>query len=92
MEDRLRLATAPAERLDAIREHRNRMLSHEQTTLAYARSEQIRVTDSLKVKYYRLEADQLLAEAGFDPAKEPPVAAPEANPAAPPPPPPPASR
>lgn len=83
-EDRLRLATTPAERLDAIREHRNRMVVHERLTGDSARAGSGRVLDALKGRYYRLEADQLLAEAGVDPVKEPPVTAPEDNPESPP--------
>jgi RNA polymerase sigma factor (sigma-70 family) len=75
MEDRLRLADAPGARLDAIREHRNRMISLERQIRRYTEAEKpIQPAEVFKVKYYRLEADQLLSEAGADPAKEPPVA------------------
>ena len=74
MEDRLRLADTPVERLDAIREHRNRMISFEREIRPLVEARQCAPADPLKVKYYRLEADQLLAEAGVDPTKEPPVA------------------
>jgi RNA polymerase sigma factor (sigma-70 family) len=74
MEDRLRLADNPGERLDAIREYRNRMISFEREIRPQVEARQCAPADPLKVKYYRLEADQLLAEAGVDPAKEPPVA------------------
>ena len=75
MEDRLRLADTPGARLDAIREHRNRMISLERQIRRYTEAEApIQPAEAFKVKYYRLEADQLLAEAGVDPAKEPPVA------------------
>jgi RNA polymerase sigma factor (sigma-70 family) len=75
MEDRLRLADTPGARLDAIREHRNRMISLERQIRRYTEAEKpIQPAEAFKVKYYRLEADQLLAEAGVDPAKEPPVA------------------
>ena len=73
MEDRLRLAATPGERLDAIREHRNRMAMLEQVMGRYAAVGQGRSSDGLKGKYYRLEAHQFLAEAGGDPEKEPPV-------------------
>ena len=73
MEDRLRLAATPGERLDAIREHRNRMAMLEQVMGRYATVGQGRNSDGLKGKYYRLEAHQFLAEAGGDPEKEPPV-------------------
>jgi hypothetical protein len=75
MEDRLRLADTPGARLDAIREHRNRMISLErQIRRSTEAGATIQPAEAFKVKYYRLEADQLLAEAGVDPAKEPPVA------------------
>jgi RNA polymerase sigma factor (sigma-70 family) len=75
MEDRLRLADTPEARLDAIREHRNRMISLERQIRRYTESEApIQPAEAFKVKYYRLEADQLLVEAGVDPANEPPVA------------------
>jgi hypothetical protein len=89
MEDRLKLAATPAQRLDAIREHRNRMILHERMVSAYTRAGQGRLAEAMEAKYYRLEADQLLSEAGADPAKEPPVAEPEKD-AAPQPPSPPA--
>jgi hypothetical protein len=86
MEDRLRLADTPGARLDAIREHRNRMISLErQIRRSTEAGATIQPAEAFKVKYYRLEADQLLAEAGADPAKEPPVAEPKASPAPPPP-------
>jgi hypothetical protein len=74
MEDRLWLADTPGARLDAIREHRNRMISLERQIRRYTEARQYSPGEAFKVKYYRLEADQLLAEAGIDPAKEPPVA------------------
>jgi RNA polymerase sigma factor (sigma-70 family) len=78
MEDRLRLARTPEERLDAIREHRNRMIVHEGSARRqYEFARVSSLAESLKFKYYRLEADQLLAEAGVDPDKEPPPAEPE---------------
>jgi RNA polymerase sigma factor (sigma-70 family) len=73
MEDRLRLAATAGERLDAVREHRNRMAMLEQVMGRYAAVGQGRSSDGLKGKYYRLEAHQFLAEAGGDPEKEPPV-------------------
>jgi RNA polymerase sigma factor (sigma-70 family) len=90
MEDRLRLARTADERLDAIREHRNRMVVHERLTRKQVEATQLTPADALKFKYHRLEADQLLAEAGVDPEKEPPAADPEGatapSPSAPPPP------
>jgi hypothetical protein len=88
MEDRLRLDTTPAERLAAIREHRNRMIALQRLMGRAAETGQAKISDGLKGRYYRLEADQLLAEAGADPAKEPPGAEPKWNPAPAPPAPP----
>lgn len=84
MEDRLRLATNAAARLDAIREHRNRMITHERLVRGYTDAGQGRVSEALEARYFRLEADQILAEAGVDPAKEAPVAEPHPGPALPP--------
>ena len=56
MEDRLRLAETPGQRLDAIREHRNCMAMLEQVMGRYAAAGQARASDGLKGKYYRLEA------------------------------------
>ncbi len=88
MEDRLRLAATPGERLDAIREHRNLMIAFERMTTQWASTGQARISDGLKGKYHRLEADQLLTEAGGDPAKEAPAPEPKQQPASPPPAPP----
>jgi hypothetical protein len=88
MEDRLRLAATPGERIDAIREHRNLMIVFERMTTQWASTGQARVSDGLKGRYHRLEADQLLAEAGGDPAKEAPPPEPKRAPGAPPPAPP----
>ena len=55
-------------RLAAIREHRDRMRVMERLVREYARTGQGRGSDSLKATYYRLEADQLLVEAGGDDA------------------------
>jgi RNA polymerase sigma factor (sigma-70 family) len=73
MEDRLRLAATPAERLDAIREHRNLMVVFEIVMESSAEAGRGPSSAALKGKYYRLEADQLITEAGGDPAKEPPA-------------------
>ena len=68
MEDRLRLADTAEARLDAIREHRNRLTSLERQIRRYTESgAPIQPAEAFKVKYYRLEADQFLAEAGVDP-------------------------
>jgi hypothetical protein len=72
MEDRLRLAATRGERLDAIREHRDQMAVLEVWVKAYNEANQTPLSETLKGKYYRLEADQFLAEEGVDPAKERP--------------------
>ena len=74
LDDRIRLASTPGERLEAIREHRNRMTIVDQLAAQYTRTGQGRVADGLRARYFRLEADQFLAEAGVDPEKEPPAA------------------
>lgn len=66
MEDRLRLASTRDERLAAVRAHRDRMKTLERTAEGYAKTGRGRVSDALKVAYYRLEAEQLLVEAGGD--------------------------
>ena len=71
MADRLRLARNAADRIKAIREHRRLMIDLEEMMAAFARIGQVRTADALKAKYHRLEADQLLAEEGIDPEKEP---------------------
>ncbi len=71
MVDRLRLARNAGDCVDAIREHRKRMIEFEAVMTAYAKAGQGRMANALKGKYYRLEADQLLAEEGIDPEKEP---------------------
>ena len=73
MEARLSLASTPAERLAAIREHRNRMLICEYRLIRLFEAGQVKFTDTLMGKYYRLEADQLLIEAGFDLSQELPT-------------------
>lgn len=92
MEDRSRLAATPAERLTAIRDHRKRMIVLERLIGKVAVAGQGRVSDALKARYYRMEADQFLTEAGADPAKEPPVAESQGDAASARPAPPPASR
>ena len=64
MVDRLRIAATEADRLESMREHRDRMRDLEALMGGYAKTGQGRVSDSLKATYYRLEADQLLAESG----------------------------
>ena len=67
MEDRL-VWPRPRPRLAAMREHRDRMKKLETlyTELMQGESGHLWSTDVLNVKYHRLEADQLLAEAGVD--------------------------
>jgi hypothetical protein len=83
MDDRLRLASTPAQRLAAIREHRNRMVALDRRMGNLVQAGLGSVVYALKFKYYRLEADQLLTEAGVDPAKEPPVVDLDEHPAQP---------
>jgi hypothetical protein len=64
------------------------MIVLERLMARLAETGQGRVSDALKGRDYRLEADQFLAGVGVDPAKEPPVADPRANSASPPPAPP----
>ncbi len=72
MEDRLRLAGTPAERLAAIREYRKYMFFLEEITKGANESGSGDAKDVARARYHRLEADQLLAEAGGDPEKEKP--------------------
>jgi RNA polymerase sigma factor (sigma-70 family) len=72
MKDRLRLAETPVERLGAIREYRKYMTFLEEITKGANESGSGSPIDAAKAKYHRLEADQLLVEAGGDPEKEKP--------------------
>lgn len=67
MDEELRLATAPAARLAAITAHLERVRTIEQ--IAAARKEAARGTDLdiLKARYYRLEAEEMLADARDNP-------------------------
>lgn len=69
MEARLRLASDDRQRLDAIREHRRRTVLMERIVDGYSRTGQCRITEVPRARYYRLEADRLLIEAGGDPSK-----------------------
>jgi RNA polymerase sigma factor (sigma-70 family) len=84
MEARLHLAEAPAERIAAIREHRDRMLILERRLSQRVKSATVPLTEFLKGKYFRLEADELLAEAGVDPGAEASPVEPERTPKPPP--------
>ena len=59
-----------AERIAAIREHRSRMISSEQILARNFEEGRSPQADVLKGRYYRLEADELLAEKGSIPSKE----------------------
>ncbi len=89
MEARLRLALDDRQRLDAIREHRRRAVLMERIVGDYSRTGQCRITEVPRARYYRLEADRLLIEAGGDPAKEKEEAAADPAPKGPSQPPPP---
>jgi hypothetical protein len=70
MEGRLSLATTSAEHLAAIQEHRERMKEMERRARVLFERGQVPESEVLAVRYFRLEADQLLAEAGVDPDKD----------------------
>jgi RND family efflux transporter MFP subunit len=63
MDEQIRLNPAPAERIAAIQAHLARLKELEQILDGYTKTGQGRVSDALKMKYYRLEAEQMLAEA-----------------------------
>jgi hypothetical protein len=63
MEEKLQLNPGPAETLASIWDHLERVKQLEAIAEAYARNGQGRKSDALKMRYYRLEAEQLLAEA-----------------------------
>ena len=93
MEARLRLASDNRQRLETIREHRRRAVRVERLAEGYAQSGQCRKSEVPRARYYRLEADRLLIEAGGDPSKEKEEAEAAPAPKGPSqPPPPPASR
>jgi RNA polymerase sigma factor (sigma-70 family) len=71
MEDQLRVAADGAARVAAVRDHRDRMKKLEllYTELRQGEAGHMWNTDVLNVKYHRLEADQLLVEAGVDPGE-----------------------
>ncbi len=62
MEEELRLRTAPVERLVAIHDHLERTRRLEEMTKNYAATGQGRSEDALKVKFFRLEAEEMLLE------------------------------
>jgi hypothetical protein len=63
MEDQIRLNAGPAETLAAIQAHLERVKRLEGLLDGYARTGQGRFTSPLRAKYFRLEAEQMLAEA-----------------------------
>jgi RNA polymerase sigma factor (sigma-70 family) len=74
MEGRLSLATTRDERLAAIREHRERIKAMENDVRVLFERGQVPQSGVVEVRYFRLEADQLLVEAGGDPDLEAPPA------------------
>ena len=92
MDEELRLNPSPAESLGEIRDHLERVKRVEENASGYARAGQGRLADVLKAKYFRLEAEQRLAEARAQypgVALPPPKAAQRERAPAPAPPPPP---
>jgi hypothetical protein len=81
MEDRIRVAGDRAARLAALREHRDRMEKLEKMYTEHRESWKLWSFDVLNVRYHRLEADQLLAEAGAPAAEATGPAKPEPKPA-----------
>jgi hypothetical protein len=78
MDEQILLDPAQIKRLAAIQDHLNRLKNLEE--LADARIQQAQATraDVLKVKYFRLEAEQMLAEIRIiNPGLFPPKAAPK---------------
>ena len=57
-------------RLEAIREHRDRMIVLECLTDAAIKADQSGPAEGAKARYFPLEADQFLADEGIDPDKE----------------------
>jgi hypothetical protein len=62
MDARLSLAATPAERMTAIREYLDRMKSWEAGVTKLVEQGRSTIVDGLEVKYFRLEAEQLLAK------------------------------
>jgi hypothetical protein len=78
------VSATSAERLAAIQEHRERMKDLERRAkVLFERGEAPR-SQVVEVRYLRLEADQILAEAGVDPDDEVSPAQPKTTPASPP--------
>jgi hypothetical protein len=63
MEEQLLLSPRPADKFAAIQTHFERTERVEKITEQYAKTGQVRTSDALKAKYFRLEAEQMLAEA-----------------------------
>lgn len=62
MEDEVRIGDGPAGRLAARQAHLDRMKDLESQVKAMYRRGELTLSESLKAKYYRLEAEQLLEE------------------------------
>ena len=62
MEEEISLSTTSAEKVSAILKHLERTKKLEQIVDQYAKVGQGQVEDTLKCKYFRLEAEQMLAE------------------------------
>ncbi len=62
MEDQIRLGLDPVGKLSAIQDHLERIRRLESIKEQYAKAGQGLFEDVLKMKYYRLEAEQMLAE------------------------------
>jgi RNA polymerase sigma factor (sigma-70 family) len=73
LEDRLRLAANRNQRLEAIREHRDRMIVLVFVMDAAVKAERAGPAEAAKARYFRLEADQFLADEGIDPKQERPT-------------------
>jgi hypothetical protein len=63
MEEQLRLSPNPADKIAAIQAHLERSRRLERIAEQYSKSGQFRPSDALKARYFRLEAEQMLAEA-----------------------------
>ncbi len=90
MEEQLRLTPKPADKLVLVQAHLERAKRLEKIADQYAKTGQGLVADSLKAKYFRLEAEQLFAEAQAAypgvPLPVPKVVEPKREPGPPPPP------
>lgn len=92
MENKIQAAGARAERIAAIREHRDRMRQIERRADDSTKAGQCQIGEMYKAKDFCLEADQKLIEEGVDPGLDDPAVQPKARDASPAPPAPPAPR